>query len=701
MRIGWSRGSATTAGGGLTVAGRSPRKRARTAAGVAIALAVAAVGVAAVHAGPAAAATPQVGNDISWPQCPPPGLNNPMPADSTGFVVLGLTFGLPFTANPCLADQARWVRDRAKPFQAYTMAAYPTPDQITTLGVKGPFPTTDLIGQLHNIGYAQAQDAVGALRRIGLFPPLVWVDVESRQGQPWPSGTAAQPGNRAVLEGILAGLKAAGLASGFYANSSDWTSITGNWQRPDVPFWATVGPRDQATAQAKCTAPGLDGGPVFQAQWWTTTPPVDYDVICPGHELDTPVATLSWPTVTGAGWSVAAPAGTPALTVTAGPSRSQAWSAAVKDLCSGITVHSWSGTSSDPISVAWNGTRDDGSPAAPGVYRLSLTSGIAPSTSGAVVSTPALELVSWGSTPVGGCRVTRTAGTDVYGTAVEVGKVTYPSSRTVVLASGDAAHVIDAVTAGPYARALHAPLLLTAVNTLPDVVTADLQRRGATQVIVVGGTSAVSASVASTLAGFGITVTRVAGKDRYATAALLASRIGGARREIVVASGADPSLSDALLAAGPAAGLGLPMLLTGTSSVPAVTLSALRSLGSSKSTITLVGKASTVTPAVQQVLRTRARALRRVAGADPASTAVALAATYVVRLGAGGVVLTNSGAPVTTLAAGSLGRVILFTGTSALPAATRTWLGSHPGTRVRLVAGPTLVTPDVVVAIGR
>ena len=300
-----------------------------------------------------------------------------------------------------------------------------------------------------------------------------------------------------------------------------------------------------------------------------------------------------------------------------------------------------------------------------------------------------------------GCRVTRTAGTDVYGTAVEVGKATFPASRTEVLASGDAAHVIDAVTAAPYARTLRAPLLLTAVATLPDVVTADLQRRGATQVIVVGGPGAVSASVTAALGRLGVRVTRVAGKDRYATAALLAARIGGAKREIVVASGADPSLSDALLAAGPAAGLGLPVLLTGPTSVPAVTLAALRSLGSGRATVTLVGTTSTVSPAVQRVLRSKARTLRRVAGANPAATAVALAATYVVRLGAGGVVLVDAGAPVTTLAAGTLGRVLLLTGTSALPPATRSWLAGHPGTRVRVVAGPTLITPDVIATIGR
>jgi putative cell wall-binding protein len=676
--------------------------RTRAALAVAVTVALSAAGLTALRAGPAAAATAQVGNDISWPQCPSPlGYGNPMPADSTGFVVLGLTFGLPFTPNPCLADEARWVRDRAKPFHAYTIAAYPTADQLTQFGAKGPFPSDNPTDQVRNVGYAQAQDAVLTLRRIGLAPPLVWVDVEARKGQPWPTGTAAQPGNRAVLEGILAGLKAAGIESGFYANANDWNVITGNWQRPDVPFWATVGARDQATAQARCAAPGLDGGPVYQAQWWTTTPAVDYDLTCPGHELAAPNPTLSWPTVNGTGWSLTRPDGAPALAVSAGPSRSQAWTATVRDACSGTIVRTLSGTTSDLISVTWDGARDDGSPAPGGIYRLTLRTGAAPSTSAVSLSTRFLELVTWGSTLVGGCRVTRTAGTDVYGTAVEVGRASFPASRTVVLASGDAAHVVDAVTAAPYARTLRAPLLLTAVNTLPDVVTADLQRRGATQVIVVGGPSAVSTTVTDALGALGVRVTRVAGKDRYATAALLASRIGGAKREIVVASGVDPSLGDALLASGPAAGLGLPVLLTGPTSVPAVTLAALRGLGSTKATITLVGRTSTVSTGVQQVLRTRARTLRRVAGADPAATAVALARTYVVRLGAGGVVLVSSGAPVTTLAAAGLGRVMLLTGTSALLPATGSWLAGHPGTRVRVVAGPTLVTGDVVAQIGR
>ena len=68
------------------------------------------------------------GHDISWPQCPVAvgGYGLPMPPTTTRFVVVGLTKGLPFTRNPCLANQVAWVRSHGRPAQAYTMAAFPT-----------------------------------------------------------------------------------------------------------------------------------------------------------------------------------------------------------------------------------------------------------------------------------------------------------------------------------------------------------------------------------------------------------------------------------------------------------------------------------------------------------------------------------------------------------------------------------------------
>ncbi|HEX7463103.1 MAG TPA: hypothetical protein VF317_13120, partial [Dermatophilaceae bacterium] len=62
--------------------------------------------------GPAAPGTTAYGNDISWPQCPKGGggYGLPGPMATATFVVLGLTDGGSFRANPCLARQVASVR---------------------------------------------------------------------------------------------------------------------------------------------------------------------------------------------------------------------------------------------------------------------------------------------------------------------------------------------------------------------------------------------------------------------------------------------------------------------------------------------------------------------------------------------------------------------------------------------------------------
>ena len=82
------------------------------------------------------------GHDISWPQCPTAvgGFGLPLPPASSQFVVIGLTKGLPFTENPCLASQVAWAADNRKPAQAYTMAAFPTPRSSPRTGPRGRGP---------------------------------------------------------------------------------------------------------------------------------------------------------------------------------------------------------------------------------------------------------------------------------------------------------------------------------------------------------------------------------------------------------------------------------------------------------------------------------------------------------------------------------------------------------------------------------
>ena len=229
-----------------------------------------------------AAAAPMFGHDISWPQCPVAvgGFGLPLPPTSTEFVVVGLTKGLPFTQNPCLADQVAWVTGNAKPSHAYTIAAFPTASQLTTYRASGPWSSTTRAGQLSNVGYAEAGFAVDSLGAAGFAPPVVWIDVEPRAAQPWPVATAQQRlDNRYVLEGLMRGLRDHGLAYGLYSYAAGWESITGSWRVPGVPVWATAGRLDYPTeALDRCTQPSFSGGRVYLSQWYDDTR--DFDRTC-------------------------------------------------------------------------------------------------------------------------------------------------------------------------------------------------------------------------------------------------------------------------------------------------------------------------------------------------------------------------------------------------------------------------------------
>jgi hypothetical protein len=230
---------------------------------------------------PARAAT-VFGHDISWPQCPSAagGYGLPMPPDSTGFVILGLTRGLAFTENPCLADQVGWVRDHGTPSHAYAMGTFPTESQLAAHGGHGPWETSTRSGQLRNVGYAAAEFAVASMDRLGWRPPMVWIDVEPRRAQPWPTGSATrEEENRFVLEGLMRGLQDHGFAHGLYSYAAGWHEITGDWRLPTVPVWATAGRLDHPDeALDRCSPPSFSGGPVYIAQWYDDTR--DYDRTC-------------------------------------------------------------------------------------------------------------------------------------------------------------------------------------------------------------------------------------------------------------------------------------------------------------------------------------------------------------------------------------------------------------------------------------
>jgi putative cell wall-binding protein len=195
-----------------------------------------------------------------------------------------------------------------------------------------------------------------------------------------------------------------------------------------------------------------------------------------------------------------------------------------------------------------------------------------------------------GTTTGSNLSVDRAFGTDRYATArsialkggsvgtTDVGLDNSGCSavRTAIVASGE--NFPDALAAGPLAfsgltgscGSGPLPLLLTQAGSLPAVTANTISDLGVQQVILLGGTAAVSGAVANAIDSLpGVNVVRIAGADRQGTAVaisqLLGSDLGGfTSSEVFVARG--DNFPDAL-AAGPLAGAtGSPIFLTQSTS---------------------------------------------------------------------------------------------------------------------------------------
>jgi len=170
----------------------------------------------------------------------------------------------------------------------------------------------------------------------------------------------------------------------------------------------------------------------------------------------------------------------------------------------------------------------------------------------------------------------RVAGADRYDTAARVSRRVFdPGVAAVFIATGE--DYPDALAAGPAAAKLGGPVLLTPGGELAAATAAELARLKPGRVVVVGGTAAVSAAVEAELRRYAPSVRRVAGVDRYDTAAAVsAAFFTPGVAAVYVATGED--YPDALAAGAAAAKRGGPVLLTRKESLPPATAAELSRL---------------------------------------------------------------------------------------------------------------------------
>lgn len=227
----------------------------------------------------------------------------------------------------------------------------------------------------------------------------------------------------------------------------------------------------------------------------------------------------------------------------------------------------------------------------------------------------------------------RLAGGNRYSTAVRVSREAFPGgAATVVLCTGE--NWPDALGGSALAGAYDAPLLLTGGTVLPSEVAGELRRLGARRAIILGGLSAVSGGVESSIeaiVGAG-RVSRIGGTSRYETSRLVARRLvqrlssqGEAfDGTVILATGL--SFPDALGASALSAARCWPIILTEPSSLGSENTRMIRTeLGATEALV--LGSSSAVGQAVEARLceLLGRSAVVRISGSDRYKTAVAIA----------------------------------------------------------------------------
>ncbi|MCR8670929.1 ExeM/NucH family extracellular endonuclease [Agrococcus sp. HG114] len=219
------------------------------------------------------------------------------------------------------------------------------------------------------------------------------------------------------------------------------------------------------------------------------------------------------------------------------------------------------------------------------------------------------------------------AGTDRYESNVAVSRALFAPGTDVIIASG--AVFADALTAGPAAASAGASLLLSPQAALLPVTLDELERLQPGTVTIVGGTPSVSTAVVDQVMAAvpGAEVSRIAGSDRFETAALIADRYFGTAEHAFIASG--EHFADAVSASGVAAAMGeSPVLLTPNDRTSAFTSAALESLGATAATV--LGSSATISDFTEARYETETGLdLTRVAGTDRYATNVALIRAFI------------------------------------------------------------------------
>lgn len=292
--------------------------------------------------------------------------------------------------------------------------------------------------------------------------------------------------------------------------------------------------------------------------------------------------------------------------------------------------------------------------------------------------------------------VQRLAGADRYATAATVSAKSFAAGAPVAYVATGASFP-DALAAGPVAARDRGPVLLVKAGSVPAATMSELKRLKPKKIVVLGGTSVIAQSVATTL-GSVAPVTRIAGVDRYDTAARLSRTFTAGVPVAYVAIGTN--FPDALAGVPATRGRG-PLLLVSPAGIPSSVKQELLRLKPRE--IVVLGGTAAVSPATVAALDAYTTgSVPRRAGANRYETSVAVSkgafsTASVAYLAVG----TNfpdalAGGPPAAIA----GAPILLVARDTLPASVRSELVRLGVQRVVVLGGTGSISAKVIAQLG-
>lgn len=227
------------------------------------------MGVLTVSIGGASAQTQYIsgtsGVDISSPNCS-------VKVPSTSFGVVGVTGGLVYSTNNCFQAEASKFSNLSL-YMNTGLNADPNSStyyQQAQVGCSG-----DVYCAAYNYGYNAAQNALNYAASQGVHATTWWLDVETMNT--WNSDVLQ---NQKSLQGSYDALSAAGATTiGAYSTTSQWQSVTGNWQN-NWPSWGATTWTTAKQAAKYCTGHQFTGGPSLLMQYKSKQSKVDQDYAC-------------------------------------------------------------------------------------------------------------------------------------------------------------------------------------------------------------------------------------------------------------------------------------------------------------------------------------------------------------------------------------------------------------------------------------